>query len=622
LICNNCGRKLPDDWTFCMHCGGKAVPGDREGFCPKCGLAVPEEAAFCKRCGTRLSAAPAPVAPMPPEPAAPPVSRMDATLWPSTEASGLQRRDGAGMPAFVWWLIGGAVLAAAALVLVIALSLSHNPAKPAALEGTATPAARATLAATAAPRTDRIIVPAGKPDLSETVELQWYVLGGYNEPDGDYVLSEVNDYLLGKINAKVDLHALGWGEYDDKVSILLASKQPFDLAFTSLWMTDYFKNSRAGNFMELDALLEAYGGDITRVLGEDYLRAASVDGRLYGLPVNACKCHGCGIFLRKDLADMYEVNTEDIRSLEDLSPVFARVKAGGKGVYPLFMSDTTSPYDLLDWNKLSDYNVPGALYSNASPLNATVLNDLTAPESVAAYKLARSYREMGYFDESDTGEYYSDAVGSGKYFSFISGSMRPGMEYDLRVSTGYDWVPVRLSPPVMSGYDAVNCLLAIPAAAENPERAMALCNLLYTDAYLLNMLDFGIEGVHYAKTADDAIKVNDGAGYNPGISWEYGNQLLTYREENDVPGKWELWEAENGRAVRINSLGFWFDGARVGSEEKACSAVYAKYCVDLFCGTGAEDVDAAVSSMKKELRDAGADALIAEMQRQFDAWNR
>ena len=57
---------------------------------------------------------------------------------------------------------------------------------------------------------------------------------------------------------------------------------------------------------------------------------------------------------------------------------------------------------------------------------------------------------------------------------------------------------------------------AISRTSKNPEIAMKFLEMFNTDKYLNNLINFGIEGTHYVKVADNVIKAgpqND--QYNP-----------------------------------------------------------------------------------------------------------
>lgn len=599
MVCRNCGKTIPDDWKFCMYCGGSAEKS-AEPVCPRCGCRMQPGDVFCRQCGARIgdAAAPAPYAP---------------------PAQAAKPSRGKGVPEFVWWLGGGILLlVVAAAVLALTLVFANGNASAAARN---TPDAAAGLSAN--PTTEPTPVVSAPLDTSETVQLEWYVIGTGDEPDKDTVLSKVNDYLLKKINATINLNTINWADYDGKVNSMLAAGESADLVMTATWYANYRQNAQAGYFLELDDLLNRYGGGIAYALGDDALRAARLNGKLYALPMNGANFHSYGLMLRTDLVTKYGIKTEGYRSLQDFEPVFAKIKAEEPGIYPLLADSSSSPYDLLDWDKLdvNDYDVPGALYSNAGASNnRVVINDYTAPESVAMYKLMRSFFQSGYVNPEaiETDSFYSD-IDTGKYFSFIN-VMEPGMEVTMKgISGGYDWVQAPLTEPVMAGYDVVNSMLAIPASSRNPERTMAFCELLYSDAFVINTIDYGVEGIHYTKASDSAIRVNSDAGYNPGNGWKFGNELLTYLLEGEPSDKWAETQRMNDRAVRLDTLGFWFDNSRISTEITGCRGVIAKY-KDLFYGSGSGDVDSTVAQFDSDLWDAGSTEIIAEMQRQYDAW--
>ena len=74
----------------------------------------------------------------------------------------------------------------------------------------------------------------------------------------------------------------------------------------------------------------------------------------------------------------------------------------------------------------------------------------------------------------------------------------------------------------------------------------------------------------------------------------------------------------NSSAAASTALGFAFDNSRVVNEISACNNVLAKYAVSI--EIGCVDVDAELPKFQQELKDAGIEKIIAEKQRQIDAW--
>jgi putative aldouronate transport system substrate-binding protein len=66
------------------------------------------------------------------------------------------------------------------------------------------------------------------------------------------------------------------------------------------------------------------------------------------------------------------------------------------------------------------------------------------------------------------------------------------------------------------------------------------------------------------------------------------------------------------------NLGFVFDATNVANEVAACKDVVQTYYKQLF--TGSVDPDPVVKEMEAAFKTAGADLVIAEMQKQFDEW--
>lgn len=58
MICNVCGREVPDGTKFCPYCGTLLAQNETEGQpevhrCISCGMEIPENAMFCKYCGAK-----------------------------------------------------------------------------------------------------------------------------------------------------------------------------------------------------------------------------------------------------------------------------------------------------------------------------------------------------------------------------------------------------------------------------------------------------------------------------------------------------------------------------------------------------------------------------------------
>lgn len=140
--------------------------------------------------------------------------------------------------------------------------------------------------------------------------------------------------------------------------------------------------------------------------------------------------------------------------------------------------------------------------------------------------------------------------------------------------------------------------------------------LVNTDSYVRDALQYGLEGDDFEYTADGKLhrlKTDwSMAGYTQG-SYFVRTQLDTEVESQEAEIK-----ALNESAVKSPVLGFAFDTSNVADKLTACIEVYNRYKAELLTGT--LDPEEQVSAMMEEMRAAGFDDIVAEAQSQIDAY--
>ncbi|MDU5650134.1 MAG: ABC transporter substrate-binding protein, partial [Clostridium perfringens] len=117
----------------------------------------------------------------------------------------------------------------------------------------------------------------------ETAKLTWYTIG-QTPKDLDMVQEKANEYLKEKINATIDMKFIDYGDYTQKMGVIINSGEPYDLAFTCSWANPYLENARKGAFLEIDELLETKGKEMKSVIDERFWEGAKIDGKTYAVP--------------------------------------------------------------------------------------------------------------------------------------------------------------------------------------------------------------------------------------------------------------------------------------------------------------------------------------------------
>ena len=170
-------------------------------------------------------------------------------------------------------------------------------------------------------------------------------------------------------------------------------------------------------------------------------------------------------------------------------------------------------------------------------------------------------------------------------------------------------------------------MTAICSMSEHPAEAMQVLSLLHTDAEIHNTITFGVEGQDWV-WVDKATKE---IAYPEGVDvaqppyllypWMMGDTFLNYYLNHEMaladPNK---ASAEiNNTAPASVVLGFVFDPTPVSAEMAQISAVVTEEYMPIVTGR-VENPEEMVEKYLRDLQAAGADVVLAEVQRQIDAW--
>ena len=160
---------------------------------------------------------------------------------------------------------------------------------------------------------------------------------------------------------------------------------------------------------------------------------------------------------------------------------------------------------------------------------------------------------------------------------------------DVQNSTGVPTLDARMAQAVATTDSINGVVMGIPITCEDEIPVLKFLNLLYSDPDVLNIIDWGIEGVHYERVKgtntlitypEGVTSENDGYGLNQG--WSFGNQLISYAWEtvgND--NYYDEMKAFNENAIQSQAIGFIFDSSSVKSEIAALDSVLAEYRLGL-----------------------------------------
>lgn len=421
-----------------------------------------------------------------------------------------------------------------------------------------------------------------------------------------------------KFNTKVELTRVGFGSYDQQVNLTLASSEKLDLMYE--YCGNVTSAISSGQIVPITDYLDSYGSDMKSQISDSDWKCVTFNGDIYGVPANKEKATGWGFAMNKEMADATGIDYSSIKTEEELEPLLERVKEMYPDVYPI-VSNNGSMSLMTDQDDLG--GDIGSLES-ASGDNTTVINYYGTDEYMNEMKLRYDWAQKGLLmpDASTSTENANSLIGAGKGFGRFTNT-KPGIEKEMEKEVGKEVVVLEMVKPYTTT-TRVDIVWYVPHNSEKPERAVQVLNEIYTNPDLANLFINGLEGKHYEFVDKEKGIVNYPEGVNASntgytsLPWAWPNETISYIWEGLDSDIWDQIQEFNKDATVSPAKGFAWDNTEVQNEVTACANVVAKYGPALECGS--LEPETTIPKFLDELKAAGADTIIAEKQKQLDAW--
>ena len=163
----------------------------------------------------------------------------------------------------------------------------------------------------------------------------------------------------------------------------------------------------------------------------------------------------------------------------------------------------------------------------------------------------------------------------------------------------------------------------ISSSCKNPEKAMELLNLIYTNSQVANLLQNGREGIDYVKTGEKTIRYpenqdNSNVGYSSYFSC-FGDGDMVY-QFGDSDTDWHNYIKNYSEdSSPSKTLGYVFQTDSVAEEVENVSRIVNKYRPVLETGM-TQNADETLNQFLAELEAAGMGQIIKENRQQLKAW--
>lgn len=471
-------------------------------------------------------------------------------------------------------------------------------------------------------------------DWEDTAEINVVLIAPGAVPPGlGEVEDAINEITESEIDTHVNLEMLEMGNYIQQLSLKLSSSEQVDLVMSFPGGPVTFNAMQTqGQLMDITQLLADYGQPVLDTVGQ-YIKATTIDGKIYGVPVYRNYSSSIYAVLRTDVLEDLGLmeQAQNIKCLDDLEVILEAVKDSEKWSYLAGLSPaagngtiafnggaiigTASQQHLL----FDSLGASDLIMVDPTGADTTVKLIPATPEYKALYEYIHEWYEKGYIfkDSATSTETGVDLVKADKGLGMLmNGELGMEASTSQMCQMAMTCVPV-VTLPISTG-TCTGFTWAVPNSAKYPEAAVTFLSMMYTSHEINDLLAWGIEGRDYV-LKDGFAQFPDGTADVPYHSADYitGNQfIVTPWAGQDADIREQSLKVLKAAPISAY-LGFTCNTDGISNELSAVNNVVAEFAAQINTGVAEPQV---LDEYLKKLESSGVQKVIDEYQNQLNTW--
>lgn len=472
-------------------------------------------------------------------------------------------------------------------------------------------------------------------DTSKFVKISYLVLGD-KPTNGQFekVMEKVNAIMKQKINAELDWQWIEWADWQTKYNLALASGEPYDLITIGTDWLDTWANAQRGAFMPLDDLLPKYAPQTWSSVPQEDWAQSKYNGKIMLIPEDQyTQWVNHGFFYRGDWAKEAGI-TEPIKDWETIGKYLQYVKDNKPDAIPWDV--TASESDWGGWVESYTDELDPSISTGYMPIFFTKSYDdrytATSPifddTFVNFAKMMKDWADKGYWREdvlnnknNTRDELQAGLTGMDEHHTQTFSTLRVQMD-KKQPGSDLQMFPFSRTRGNLLSLSITHGGTSVGAHSKNPERALMAYDLIRNDKEVYDLINYGIEGVQY--------EIKDGKrvlpqGYDDTKDSFYADWWGGRNDKLEIPSD-QVWDQIGTLYQEYDSYKkpypygqFVFDKTPVDAELTAISQVTGELGPAISFGKAGDPVKA-VEDFRNKLKQAGYDKVLAELQKQLDAY--
>jgi putative aldouronate transport system substrate-binding protein len=381
-------------------------------------------------------------------------------------------------------------------------------------------------------------------------------------------------------------------------------------------------NAPKGAYADLSQLLPKYMPDYYKSLNPAYIKANTINGKLYGIPINA------NIYAQQTLAfntaylKKYNIDVSNVKTYADATAAFEKFHKANPSVATLAIGQgyvASGNYDYVLGNTM-----PFAVSTTDG--STKIVNPYDQKDMQSILETHHQWYQAGIIPAGAATFNQGYALNSNTWFAQVQ-TVGP-FDYGnnaLNLAASQDITIAPITKALITTGQAQMANYVISNTSKNKELAVKVMNEIDTDPQVLNTLVYGLEGQEWkftGKTVDGTKQIEllpeYQKGTTHGAAWQTGNNAILYLPTTVSAAQVQARDASIKSATTSPLLGFNYDTTKMQAQITAIQNVMSQYINDL--NTGTVDPTSTIKKMDAALKVAGYDQVLADMQKQYDAF--
>lgn len=454
-----------------------------------------------------------------------------------------------------------------------------------------------------------------------------YIIPGTEPKEWPTVKEAVNKKLLADgVNVQIEKEYIDWGAWEQKINLKLSTNENFDMFHVMNDWVGLANYAGRGALKDITAEVEQYGPNLIKVIPESVWSGVTKEGKIFGVPAYWYESAVDGsITINKYLLEKAGAKTsfdnrqEMLDAMEQVNKnlnmkLTIPIRGGTAGPADIFQRTyDTYPFTVRD-------NI--AYIAEDGVVKNWVETDEFKQDAAwfrQAYEKKLEHPDVLTIKQEQTAE----QIKSGQYV-FMFGTPNKLMDIQKTYPDIKDEniELIRLNPE-KPRYRMVNAknVNVVAANSKHPAEAVKFLNWLYESQDNYDLFMYGIEGMTYKKVGDKGLETVIDPKTNTPLylqdDWMIGNLNFIRVDENLLTANKQLFKADSD-AKNFFAADFFFDPAPVKAEMGNVQAVFTSDVSPIY--RGVLDYDKSIAAAQEKLKAAGIDKVIAEYQKQLDAY--